>query len=315
MRHLRELPRSLWRTPIQQQQQQHHAQQLAAQQAILGLHSMQLQSLEARLLALQNDFGNWSSGPLPFAFHQPDAPWLPLAEARLGKSSRALLPAERAEAFYSYFSEMAGDTFPILHQQYQAYLPLLQQARQSMAAHPDLPWLDIGCGAGEFLQFLSDQGWSAEGVDLNAAEVARCQAKGLSVHHADAIAYLQQPAAARADQRYAGISLLQVIEHLPPGQVLSLLQACVQRLAPGGLLLVETVNLRHPLALNGFYTDPTHKNPLADNYLAFVLQWLALESVGVLYTLPMPVTLMARAEQTAHYMNYTVYGQAGPAAT
>lgn len=307
------LPLTLWRIPARQMRLEVITQRLMSQsqqlQAQSGQLLAQIDLLHQQSNAVHHAIQAWlPPEDLPFSLHRPGANWLPKAEARLGQVASSLTPERRAASFYTYYSEMAGDTRPILHQQYEAYWPLLLQVRQSTESQPETPWLDIGCGAGEFLHFLAGHGWPAEGIDMRATEVARCQAQGLSVSEADALTHLRALHDAGAAHQFSGISLFQVIEHLPPADVLPLLNLCIQSLMPGGMLLVETINLRHPLAFSSFYTDPTHQTPLPDNYLAFVLQWLGLAQVGVLYTLPSPVALLPQAEQTAQYFNYAVYG-------
>jgi len=238
--------------------------------------------------------------PPPFVWRGPRACWLEAAEERLGVSS-ALKGADRDRSFYSFFSEMGGDHRPILHQQYRAYLPLLRRA----VAATDGRVLDIGCGAGELLQFLKGEGVPAIGVDMDPVEIGRAREQGLAVVQAEVGDYLSD-----VSERFAAITLFQVIEHIPPDQIEGLLQRCVDCLLPGGALLVETLNLRHPLAMNGFYTDPTHKTPLADSYLAFLLQWIGLQGVDVIYTLPVPIAGIASHEHARLYMNYTVCGWA-----
>ncbi|MFL9922500.1 class I SAM-dependent methyltransferase [Paraburkholderia fungorum] len=233
-----------------------------------------------------------------FAWMAPPPDWLDRAEQRIGRPRATLSPMERQQAFYSYYSEMGGDHGSILRQQYQAYLPLLQKAASEGGRV-----LDIGCGAGEFLSFLREKDLAAVGVDLSGTEVQRALSAGLEAVHASGDDFLRN-----TPERFAGITLFQVIEHLAPDEVLPTLEACVQRLLPGGVLLVETINLRHPLALNGFYTDPTHQKPLSDNYLGFVLQWLGLRDVGVLYTLPEPLPGVSVDEPQRLYANYTVFG-------
>ncbi|MBD3316728.1 MAG: methyltransferase domain-containing protein [Chitinivibrionales bacterium] len=70
------------------------------------------------------------------------------------------------------------------------------------------PALDIGCAAGYFLDILREEGWNAEGIELDPEMRAQVRAKGFSVsdkpiEHFD------------GDKRYDLITLFDVLEHLP----------------------------------------------------------------------------------------------------
>lgn len=238
----------------------------------------QSQRLNQEMIRLRHAFPELMVEPdVPFSVIVEAPPWLARAEQRIGKSVAQMTAQEKQTSFYTYFSEIWGEGYErlILKRQYEAYLPLLP-------FDSDDPWLDIGCGAGEFIRFLGEKGIPAVGVDMNIQEVARAQSRGLNVQQAEATSFLRE-----TKQNYRGISLLEVIEHIPVEAILPLLEMAVNRLASGGVLLVETINLNHPLALNGFYTDPTHIRPVPVDYLEFVLQWLGLVNVKTVYTSPL----------------------------
>ena len=50
--------------------------------------------------------------------------------------------------------------------------------------------LDIGCGRGELLDLLREQGLQARGIDINDEMVALCRGRGLTAEKSDAIAFL-----------------------------------------------------------------------------------------------------------------------------
>ncbi|MDR1908150.1 MAG: class I SAM-dependent methyltransferase [Holosporales bacterium] len=167
-----------------------------------------------------------------------------------------------------------------------------------------LPFLDIGCGAGEFLSFVHSKGLRAIGVDMNEEEVGRCIVKGLDVRCADAVAFLDG-----YNGEFSGISLLQVIEHIPIDQHIRLLSLAHQKLSSGGVLIVETINPSYPLSFDTFFTDPTHVRPIPSGYLAFLAQWYGFSAVDVLYLLPAPVFGNYMREARLHYCNYAVIAQ------
>lgn len=120
------------------------------------------------------------------------------------------------------------------------------------------PVLDIGCGRGEFLALLADEGIAARGVDSDSGMVARCRALGLDVAQGDANEHLS----GLPDGSLGTIFSAQVIEHLPHEQLRRLLELSLRKLAPGGLFIAETVNPHRISSLKTFWVDLTHQHPI-----------------------------------------------------
>jgi cyclopropane fatty-acyl-phospholipid synthase-like methyltransferase len=55
---------------------------------------------------------------------------------------------------------------------------------------------------------------------------------------------------------------MQVVEHLPEAALRRMLAAAHQALAPGGRLILETVNPHSAWALKAFWVDLTHQHPI-----------------------------------------------------
>jgi len=236
-----------------------------------------------------------SSYPLPFSHTLPAEPFLERAIARVGHAPD---PDRRKEQFYSYFSEIWADGYERgLAQQYAAYLPHLPKGR-------DLPFLDVGCGAGEFIQYLNTNGIPAQGIDSNPSEVARATDRGLEVCCADALSYLHAH-----HECFSGISLIEVIEHIPPESITQLLSAIYQSLEQGGVALIETINIKHPLAFHGFYTDPTHTRPIPSDFLVFLMQWHGFDNVQIIYTNPLAFIHEQSLNPDRAYFSYAVIGR------
>jgi SAM-dependent methyltransferase len=133
---------------------------------------------------------------------------------------------------------------------------------------PKGPVADLGCGRGEWLELLGEWGLAATGVDLNAPNVAGMRARGLDVHHADALAWLQ----AQPESSLAAVTSFHVIEHLPFGVLLRLVQEARRVLIPGGRLIMETPNPENVIvATQTFWLDPTHVRPLPPALLEVVV--------------------------------------------
>jgi SAM-dependent methyltransferase len=120
------------------------------------------------------------------------------------------------------------------------------------------PVLDVGCGRGELLELLRDEGVEARGVDADADMVAYARGAGLDVVQADLLQYLEDLPDASLGGLFAG----QVVEHLPPSPLVRLLELARVKLRPGGVLVLETINPLSPLALQNYYADLTHAQPL-----------------------------------------------------
>ncbi len=128
--------------------------------------------------------------------------------------------------------------------------------------------IDLGCGRGEFLELLKENGIPAIGVDSNPDMVEFCRDKNLEVEADDIFEYLSR----LPDSSLDGIFSAQVIEHLSPQRIMKLLRLCAEKLNPGGAMIAETVNTNCSTALGNFYLDPTHIRPVPFEMLGFMLK-------------------------------------------
>jgi O-antigen chain-terminating methyltransferase len=141
------------------------------------------------------------------------------------------------------------------------------------------PVLDVGCGRGEFLALLGDAGIEARGVDADADMVDFARGEGLEVEQADALAYLDSV----ADGSLGGVFSAQLVEHLPPGALVRLLELAAAKLRAGGLLVAETINPLSPIALRDYFADLTHAQPLVPETLALLAREAGFARVEVRY--------------------------------
>jgi predicted SAM-dependent methyltransferase len=157
---------------------------------------------------------------------------------------------DTADELYLSFQDYFRGSEDVIRERQRAYLPLLQ-GRDRV--------LDVGCGRGEFLELMRELGVPAQGVDLDSGMVEHCRAKGLDdVQVGDAVGYLES----LEDHSLGAVFAAQLIEHLPYQDLLRFLSAARDKLEPGGLLVMETVNPHAAQALKNFWIDPTHRHPL-----------------------------------------------------
>jgi SAM-dependent methyltransferase len=143
--------------------------------------------------------------------------------------------------------------------------------------------IDIGCGRGEFLELLREHGIRARGVDLDLDMVLLCRDKGLDVVREDVFAHLD----ALGDDSIHGVFAAQLIEHFPPLRTIDLVRLCHRKLAPGGVLLVETPN---PTCLmvfaTSFYMDLSHFQPLHPEAIKFLFEAVGFHQVELTFSSP-----------------------------
>lgn len=164
--------------------------------------------------------------------------------------------SEPLAQWYSAFEEsQRGDVSQIAQRQAQ-YIPLVTPVLQAL---PQAPALDLGCGRGEWVQLLNRLGHHSVGVDSNTAMLQPAEAADADVHCQDIFSFLSE----QPPERYALVTSFQVVEHLPPEQLLQLLQDAWRILRPGGMIILETPNPENiQVAAYSFWMDPTHQRPL-----------------------------------------------------
>ncbi|MGH9190524.1 MAG: class I SAM-dependent methyltransferase, partial [Acidimicrobiales bacterium] len=145
--------------------------------------------------------------------------------------------------------------------------------------------LDVGCGRGEFLAVMRDAGVSAYGVDSDESMVEAAKAQGLEVVLQDAVAHLRELPAGQVD----GVFSSQVAEHLSTDELMALLDAAYQRLAPGGVMVVETPNPESLFIFAAFfYVDLTHIKPIHPEAMRWAMEASGFRDVRIQRILPVP---------------------------
>jgi len=143
--------------------------------------------------------------------------------------------------------------------------------------------LDFGCGRGEFVELMIENGVNVTGVDLNTDMVAYCQDRGLPVIEADGLEYLRL----QNDNSLGGLFAAQVIEHLTTAEMIQMIRIAFNKLSPGGCLLLETINLQTLLIFaNQFYMDPSHNKPVHPETVKFILQSEGFKDIKFIYSSP-----------------------------
>lgn len=178
--------------------------------------------------------------------------------------------------FYTRFTEhFRGNKDDIKHR-LRVYLPVVEPL---LADYPGAPVLDLGSGRGEWLELMSEQGWNAAGIDMNAHMAEDCRQRGLDVAVNDALSALEQS----ADASYITITGFHIAEHLAFDDLRRLIDEALRVLMPGGLLIFETPNPENlTVGQWSFYLDPTHRHPLPPPLLHFTVEDAGFSEAHVL---------------------------------
>lgn len=128
--------------------------------------------------------------------------------------------------------------------------------------------LDIGCGRGEFLELMRNNGIEAQGIDADETMVQYCLSRNLKVKNVDAITYLNS----LDDGSLDGIFTDQVVEHLEPAYLANMLKLCHQKIKTGGHIFIETVNPTSFTSFVNFYIDMTHQRPIHPQTLSYLVE-------------------------------------------
>ncbi len=270
---------------LQQLRHQLSLQRWAAEGELMR-QAESVQELEQRLLSLRQQLASQ-----PAARVSPsagDSATTPAAQ----RTNRPLL------LDYFQLERQFRGTEEQIRQRQSFYLPFFRGCRKV---------LDIACGRGEFLELMRQAGAEARGVDLDATMVARCREKGLEVERADVFEFLGKI----SDGSLSGIFSSQFVEHLEPADYTYLVGQCVAKLAPGGVLVIETQN-PECLAIfsQSFFIDPTHVKPIPPAQLRFLFSEQGLGQItthflspagAILPLLPQLVSSVVEADALRSY--------------
>jgi SAM-dependent methyltransferase len=176
---------------------------------------------------------------------------------------------------YSLFEERFRGSPEEVADKQKFYLPFLDGLRG--------PVLDVGCGRGEFLTLLRERGIPAFGVEINPIAVEACRKKGLEVEPGDGLAALAE----KPEKSLGAVVAFQVVEHWSPETIFAFLRGARRALAPGGILVLETINTDSLSSLRAFFLDPSHVRPVPPEALRFLAEAAGFVQARIEYRAPL----------------------------
>ena len=147
---------------------------------------------------------------------------------------------------------------------YEPFLQILKQQDEKPAA------ADLGCGRGEWLEILKQNGFTARGCDLSEEMIKECEKNALEAKNQGAIEFLSE----LEDSSLALVSAFQLVEHLEFSELCELIKQARRVLKDGGILLLETPNPENlRVATLNFYLDVTHIQPIPPMLLEYLCEF------------------------------------------
>ena len=185
------------------------------------------------------------------------------------------------DAMYATFEDKFRGTRQDIKNRQNVYIPYIDKAVKTNA--PDKQGaqtqiIDAGCGRGEWLELLKENGFNAKGIDLNEIMVRTCKEHNLDAVQSDAVEYLKSlPANA-----LCAVTGFHIIEHLPFKTLIALLDESFRVLKQGGVIIFETPNPENLLVgACTFYTDPSHIKPLVPATVQFIAEERGFSQVEI----------------------------------
>lgn len=132
-------------------------------------------------------------------------------------------------------------------------------------AEQKLRVLELGFGLGSFLAYARERGWEVTGTEVADELVASGQRAGFDTIPASDLA-------AVAPATFDLIAGFDVIEHIPPSDVIPLFALLRRLLRPGGVIFLRYPNADSWLGNQNFYGDPTHVNAMGHFKLDYFCQ-------------------------------------------
>jgi len=162
----------------------------------------------------------------------------------------------RTELYERYVSTFKGAERPVSSADRESYFRWCRH--KFLPLFDDLPRdariLELGCGAGDMLEYLGRNGFSAvEGIDLAPEQVQLATERGLNARVADVFDVLGS-----ASGGYQAIVALDFLEHFTKDELMTLVPTLRDALAPGGVLIMQTPNGQGLFSNQVVYGDLTH---------------------------------------------------------
>jgi len=186
------------------------------------------------------------------------------------------------DKFYLFHQDFFRGSFVDIKEKLKIYLEYLNKSN----FYKSHPFVDFGCGRGEFLELLKEKNINSLGVDTNKKYKRIYQKKRIKFSNSDALNFLKN-----YQNKLGGASAFHLIEHLEFPQLFDFLKLIYKKLKRGGVLILETPNPEN-LTVGSwqFHYDYTHKKPIPPLLLQKTLEFIGYKNIKILKLHPEKAT-------------------------
>jgi 2-polyprenyl-3-methyl-5-hydroxy-6-metoxy-1,4-benzoquinol methylase len=157
--------------------------------------------------------------------------------------------------------------------------------------------LVVSCGPGYMVNLLVDRGYrNVIGIDSFPDKVAWAKKRGLDCRVARVFSFL------RSEGSWDAIFGEQEMNHLTKDEILAFLDLCLQKIRPGGKIIVHTINGAHPfVGSESRAGNFDHYNSFTEYSLKQVLEYVGFRDVR-----PLPLNLYVFWNNPANWAAWAI---------
>ncbi|WP_105176139.1 class I SAM-dependent methyltransferase [Clostridium cagae] len=152
--------------------------------------------------------------------------------------------------------------------------------------------LDIGCGSGEFLSYMGDNGFGAVGIEPSIIAYEKAKDKGLEVYNCDLFNFFKM------NKTFDIINMTNVLEHIP--EPVKVIAECRKLLNKNGIIRIKVPNDFNELQLEAveklhkekyWVAIPDHVNYFDFESLTNLLKYQGFEVINKTVDFPIELSM------------------------